>query len=65
MREKKLRRMAERQNLKLQKSPENHPHANGFGLYRLVEPDIGAEVTGSGPMEYSMTLDEVENFLTA
>jgi hypothetical protein len=70
VRENKLRRMAERQGLRLQKSRRRDPRALDFGTYRLVD----AEMTRNAPHAVHedwlfdggrrMTLDEVEAYLT-
>ena len=38
IRENRLRRMAERQGVKLQKSRRRDPHALDYGTYRLIDP---------------------------
>jgi hypothetical protein len=68
VRENRLRRMAERQGLRLEKSRRRDPSAIGYGRYMLTNPwnsnaVIGPE--GVGPTgEPNWTLDDVEAYLT-
>lgn len=64
VRENRLRRMAERQGLILQKCKLRDPRAIGYGTYRLLNAATGAVVM-SGPGDYGLTLDHVEGVLTA
>ena len=65
VRENLLRRMAERQGFRLEKSRRRDPRARGYGTYQLVDPDTGTRVTndvsGDG---YGWSLNEIENRLT-
>ena len=71
-REVRLRRMADRQGLRLVKSKRRDPHAIDFGKYMLVEagtPTVvagadreGHQVNGTERLEFS--LDNVEAYLT-
>lgn len=65
MRENRLRRMAERQGLKLMKSRRRDPRAYDYGGYSLVDEHSKALVLGevAGRM-YGANLDEIETFLT-
>jgi hypothetical protein len=56
VRENRLRRMAERQGYKLEKSRRRDPRATDYGLYRLV-PAKGK------PRDFP-SVDAVEEFLT-
>jgi len=65
IRENRLRRMAERQGLKLEKSRRRDPRAWDFGTYQLVDPYTNTIVahnfaTGRG---YGLSLDEIEEYL--
>jgi hypothetical protein len=62
VRENRLRRMAERQGLVLQKSRRRDPRALDYGVYRLIDVrrNVNVEPGGEG-----MSLDEVEAWLTA
>ena len=63
-REKRLRRAAARQGLRLSKSPRRDPYANDFGKYRVENANLaGVIVAGGLPFDYSLDLDEVEEFL--
>jgi hypothetical protein len=57
-RENRLRRMAERQGLRLLKCRRRDPLALGYGLYALVS------LRQRMPDRFTMTLDEVEATLT-
>jgi hypothetical protein len=60
-REKRLRRAAARQGLRLSKSPRRDRYANDYGKYRVENPDRdGVIVAGGAPFEYSLDLDQVE-----
>ena len=60
-REKRLRRAAARQGLRLSKSARRDPYANDYGKYRVENPHLGgAIVAGGAPFDYSLNLDEVE-----
>jgi hypothetical protein len=62
VRENRLRRMAERQRLALEKSRRRDPRAYDYGLYRIVDLYRNTVVAGGG--EFSMSLDDVERYLT-
>jgi len=63
-REKRLRRAAARQGLRLSKSARRDPAANDYGKYRVENPRQGdAIVAGGAPYAYSLSLDEVERIL--
>jgi len=55
-REKRLRRAAARQGLRLSKSARRDPRAQDYGKYRVENP-------GRAAGDYSLTLDEVERVL--
>lgn len=63
--ENRIRRMAHRQGLKLQKSPLRDPYALGHGTYRLRREDgtlaAGQEDRGN---DYGLSLEEIEAHLT-
>jgi hypothetical protein len=63
-RESRLRSMATRQGLAIQKSRSRNPDAPSFGLYRIVDPYQNWVVAGADPWDYSLDLDDVEEFLT-
>lgn len=62
-RETRLRRLAERRGLRLQKSPRRDPRASDFGTYQLVDAREGwivaEQPAGQG---YGMTLDDIEEW---
>jgi hypothetical protein len=64
-RETRLRRLAERRGLRLQKSPRRDPGAWDFGTYQLVDAREGwivaEQMAGQG---YGMNLDDIEEWLT-
>ena len=64
VRENRLRRMAERQGLRLVKSRRRDALAIDYGKYRIETAD-GVEATGfDSPMGRGLTLDEAEDRLT-
>ena len=63
-REKRLRRAAARQGLRLSKSARRDRAAKDYGKYRVENRDqSGAVVAGGAPYPYSLNLDEVEQVL--
>jgi hypothetical protein len=63
-REKRLRRTAARQGLRLSKSARRDPHAKGYGKYRLEDPRVNEVAkAGEAPYEYNLNLDQVEAVL--
>jgi len=62
-REARLRRMAERQDMKLIKSRRRDPRAYDFGLYLLADRRTGAAVAGADAGRHTYDLDDVEHFL--
>lgn len=63
IRENRLRRMADRQGLVLQKSRLRDPHAIGYGTYQLVSAGTDAAVAAE-PRGYGLSLDQIEARLT-
>jgi hypothetical protein len=61
VRENRLRRMAQRQGLVLQKSRRRDPSAIDYGRWFIVDQDTNALVAGD---RFGITIDEVERFLT-
>ena len=61
VRENRLRRMAERQGLRLLKSRRRDPLAYDYGGYMLVDASTNG---GGGNLAYSLDLDQVERSLT-
>ena len=61
VRENRLRRMAARQAMALQKSRRRDPYALGYGNYWLIDPNLRAVIAGG---EVGMSLDDVEQWLT-
>ncbi|MFI6329880.1 hypothetical protein ACIBBG_16455 [Micromonospora chersina] len=59
VRENRLRRMAERQGLKLLKSRRRDPRATDYGKYWLANVSTDTLETG----EHGLTLDEIEAYL--
>lgn len=64
-REVRLRRMADRQGLILQKSRRRDPRALGYGCYQLTDARHNLVAGGSPWGGYSLTLDEIEDYLTS
>ncbi|HEX4392928.1 MAG TPA: hypothetical protein VH084_15520 [Mycobacterium sp.] len=59
IRENRLRRMAERQGLRLTKSRRRDRHATGYGTYMLVDETTG----NTGTDGYGLDLDAIERQL--
>jgi hypothetical protein len=64
VRENRLRRMAERQGLRLEKSRRRDPRAIDFGMYMLIDAQTNTVVAGADTGRHSYTLDDVEHYLT-
>ena len=65
VRENRLRRMADRQGLALQKCRRRDPRAFDFGTYQLIDPWLSnAVVAKHHESGYGLTLDDVEAHLT-
>ena len=66
VRENRLRRMADRQGFKLQRSPRRDTDAIDYGLYALTTHDGGkGTIHEQGPISiFALSLDEVEEYLT-
>jgi hypothetical protein len=63
-REKRLRRAAVRQGLRLSKSARRDPRASDYGKYRVDNPNLSAAiVAGGSPFDYTLDLDGVEDVL--
>jgi hypothetical protein len=60
--ENRLRRMADRQGLRLVKSPRKDPYALGYGTYRIDSKD-GATLVGDRET-FGLDADAVERWLT-
>ena len=66
VRENRLRRMADRQGLKLQRSPRRDTHAHDYDLYALTYIDSGGTMHPEGPISiFAIDLDEVEQYLVS
>lgn len=63
-REMRLRRMADRRRLRLEKSRSRDPRAYDFGTYHLVDPRVNTIVAGNTSDGYGLSLDDVERALT-
>jgi hypothetical protein len=62
-REQRLRCLARRYGLRLEKSRVRTPQARGYGGYWLCNAQHAAVVYGGIPFEYCATLDAIERFL--
>ena len=66
VRENRLRRMADRQGLKLWRSRRRDTDAIDYGLYALTTQDTGGLMHHPGPISvFELDLDEVEDYLNA
>jgi len=64
VRENRLRRMAERQGMRLLKSRRRDSRALDYGGYMLVDLRTDAVVAGGSPTPFFLDMDEVEAWLT-
>jgi len=65
VRENRLRRMAERQGLRLEKSRRRDPRAIDYGMYMLVHENTNSVAAGAeGTGRPNFSLDDVEEYLT-
>ncbi|WP_219413941.1 hypothetical protein [Pseudonocardia nigra] len=64
VRENRLRRMAARQRLRLEKSRRRDPRAIDYGTYMLVDPAANTIAVGDHQAGYGLSLDDVERALT-
>jgi hypothetical protein len=64
VRENRLRRMAERQGLRLVKSRRRDPHAIGYGGYMLVYARTGKPKYGDEWWPFCLDMNDVEERLT-
>ncbi|MBB3770984.1 hypothetical protein FHS55_001579 [Angulomicrobium tetraedrale] len=64
VRENRLRRKAQRQGLRLEKSRRRDPDALDHGGWMLIDIASNAIVFGSGAAPYRADLDAVEAYLT-
>lgn len=62
--ENRVRNMAKRQGLELQKSRRRDPKALGFGGYMLIDIATNTVITGADPYPHSLTLDDAEAWLS-
>src|SRR4051794_18261388 len=63
-REKRLRRAAARQGLRLSKSSRRDNRAGDHGRYRLGNPNLEPEITAAASqLDYTLDLDGVEDVL--
>jgi len=63
-REKRLRRAAARQGLRLSKSARRESRGNDHGRYRLDNPELDVAVLAGHPaLDYTLDLDGVEDVL--
>ena len=65
VRENRLRRMADRQGLKLRRSPRRDEKAIDYDLYALTDYETGGSVFEEGPISiFTLDLDDIEQYLT-
>jgi len=63
VRENRIRRVAARQRLRLERSRRRDPRAVDYGRYQLIDIDSNIVVLGGGQHPYSVTLDEIAEYL--
>jgi hypothetical protein len=64
VRENRLRRMAERQGLRLTRSRRRDPRAIDYGGYMIVDAETNVVMAGGTPVPFFLSLDDVEAWLT-
>jgi len=64
-RENRLRRAAARQGLRIKKARRRDPLGYRFGGYMLIDSSTDAVVAGGSPIPYGLTVDGVEEYLSA
>lgn len=64
-RERDARKRVAKQGHRLQKSRSRNDRAPEYGMYRIVDPVKNWVVAGAHPWNYSMTLDEVVDWIEA
>jgi hypothetical protein len=62
--ESRLRRMAERQGLRLEKTRRRDTRATDYGTYMLVDPTTNTISAGDEQNGYGLGLDDIERALT-
>jgi hypothetical protein len=60
----RLRRMAERRGLQLQKSRRRDPRAYDYGTYRLVDARTNTVIAYAGYNDHGLTLNQIKDYLT-
>lgn len=63
VKENRLRRIAERRGMRLEKSRRRDPKAIDYGGYMLIDTAANAVVVGASPYSYSASLEDIENYL--
>ncbi|AUM17197.1 MULTISPECIES: hypothetical protein [Rhodococcus] len=61
--ENKIRRIADRQQLRVEKSRRRDPNASDFGTYRVVDVRTGGVVACEHHTGYGLTLTDVHRYL--
>jgi hypothetical protein len=64
VRENRLRRMAQRQGYRLERSRRRDPRAIDYGGYQLIDIETSGVVFSQPPLEHPADLDDIERFLT-
>lgn len=64
-RELRLGRAAQRQGFAVARSRTRVPEAADFGMYAIADAHTNTWEVGIGPTGHSMTIDDVEEWLTA
>ena len=62
-RENKVRRVAERRGLKLEKSKRRDMSAIDYGKYRFVDASSNFVIAGATNQSFELTIDEAEKLL--
>ena len=62
--ENQVRRSLQQQGLALQKCRSRNFEVPSHGLYRVIDPNSNTIVAGGSPLDFSMTLADIEGFLS-
>ena len=61
----RLRRAADRQRLRLTRSRRRDPRAVDFDGWMIIDLDTNGILAGGHPYAYSLSIDDVEDFLNS
>jgi hypothetical protein len=65
IRENRLRAMAQRQGVAITKSRRRNRRAYDYQGWMIVDPSTNDVLAGANPVAYSLSIDQVEEWLTS